>query len=120
VEAANQSDAQRRRAIEEAFHWEPQVGDADRVDDARMTRRGTQRYSDAEVARAVDDSLRFHVWVPLQVRSTVENGWVTLTGDVKWDFQHSAARQAVTFVPGVVGISNHVTVASESRPATRK
>ena len=41
----------------------------------------------------------------------VENGWVTLAGQVERHFQREAAEQDVCRLSGVVGMSNQVTVA---------
>jgi osmotically-inducible protein OsmY len=45
-----------------------------------------------------------------QVKAKVENGWVTLTGEVDWEFQKNAARNAIQILKGVVGITNGITV----------
>ena len=51
---------------------------------------------DAEIARAVVDTLRWHVWVPSHVQATVENGWVTLTGSVEREYERSSAGDCVS------------------------
>jgi len=40
----------------------------------------------------------------------VENGWLTLTGDVEWHCQHDAASVDVRSLWGVVGISNDIII----------
>ena len=47
---------------------------------------GIHKRKDSEIAQSVVDSLSRHVWVPSHVQATVENGWVTLTGSVPWEF----------------------------------
>ena len=42
-----------------------------------------QLRSDSQVADAVSRTLAWHVWVPSHILATVENGWVTLTGQAK-------------------------------------
>ena len=44
----------------------------------------------------------------LEVR--VEHGWITLTGEVNWDYQRRAAEKAVRDLPGVRGITNLIAV----------
>jgi osmotically-inducible protein OsmY len=79
--------------------------------------------SDAEIAQAAQSALRWHALVPeLKVRLTVEKGWITLSGEVEWDFQRDGAYSAVRSLTGVVGVSNAITIkpkASPSNVATR-
>ena len=60
--------------------------------------------NDTEIADAVVRVLAWHVWVPSDVKATVEGGWVTLTGQVTWNFQRKSAFNAVRFVTGVKGV----------------
>ena len=48
----------------------------------------------------------------------VEGGWITLSGDVWWEYQRAAAVAAVRPLRGVVGVSNHIVVkpSSSARP----
>lgn len=64
--------------------------------------------TDTEIAESVVNSLKWHVWVPDQVQATVENGWVTLTGKVKWGYQSTAAKNAISCLLGIRGISNNI------------
>jgi osmotically-inducible protein OsmY len=76
--------------------------------------------SDAEIAEAAANSLRWHVWVPTDIQTTVDKGWVTLRGQVNWEFQRNAARDAVCFMPGVKGVSNDITVKPTAQPSAVK
>jgi osmotically-inducible protein OsmY len=40
----------------------------------------------------------------------VENGWITLSGEVEWDYQRKAAERSVRDLFGVVGVTNLVKV----------
>jgi osmotically-inducible protein OsmY len=71
---------------------------------------GLHENSDAEIAAAVAVSLKWHVWVPTDIHVAVENGWVRLTGEVKWEFQRSAAEDGVRYTAGVKGVSNDITI----------
>lgn len=67
--------------------------------------------SDADIARAVLAALDWNVTVPKsKVTAKVENGWLTLEGQVDWHFQRDAARRAVEHIIGVHGVTNAVTV----------
>jgi osmotically-inducible protein OsmY len=45
-----------------------------------------------------------------RIKVKVENGWVTLSGDVDWNFQRLAASDAVRKLGGVVGVRNDLFV----------
>jgi osmotically-inducible protein OsmY len=40
----------------------------------------------------------------------VERGWVTLTGEVSWQYQRIAAEKGVRKLSGVVGVTNDIRV----------
>ena len=44
----------------------------------------------------------------------VENGWVTLNGEVDWNFQKSAAFKAASRIGGVKGVVNSVAVRAKA------
>ena len=75
---------------------------------------------DSDIAQAVVNSLRWHVWVPSHVQATVENGWVTLTGCVTWGFQRNSAEDSVRYLPGVKGVSNNITLKPNAQPTAIK
>jgi osmotically-inducible protein OsmY len=75
---------------------------------------------DSEIAQAVVSSLRWHVWVPNEVQATVENGWVTLKGDVSWGYQRDSAVSAVSFLSGVKGVTNNITLKPSVLPIAIK
>ncbi len=54
------------------------------------------------------------------VKSSVEKGWITLTGQVDWKFQKEAAADAVRFLSGVVGVSDQITIAPSVKAAVVK
>jgi osmotically-inducible protein OsmY len=47
---------------------------------------------------------------PGKVIPKVENGYITLTGEVNYDFQRRAAEKAVRYIPGVKGVINLITI----------
>lgn len=71
---------------------------------------GHQR-SDSEIASAATSALRWSVFMqPDRVKVEVEKGWVTLTGEVDWDYQSSTADQCVRNLIGVRGLTNKISV----------
>jgi len=81
---------------------------------------GVHKRLDSDIAQAVVHALRWHVWVPSHVQATVEKGWVTLTGSVHWGFQRNSAEDAVSFLSGVLGVSNNITLKPSATPTTVK
>jgi osmotically-inducible protein OsmY len=76
------------------------------------------RRSDAEIAEAAEAALAWHALVPdEQIHLKVENGWVTLSGQVDWQFQRVAAEKAVRPLTGVVGVSNAIALKPQTTPA---
>ena len=72
---------------------------------------GSLHRDDQDIARTIVDQFRWHSQVPDDlVKASVENGWVGLNGEVEWDFQRSAAEEAVRGLMGVKGISNKITI----------
>lgn len=72
--------------------------------------------SDTDIAQAAEQALKWHTLVPADaVRITVDKGWITLEGDLDWDFQRKSVEQAVRNLKGVVGVSDEITL--RFRPA---
>src|SRR6188508_1245666 len=64
-------------------------------DVAVRLRNGSQR-SDADIAKAALDALRWNSLVPDDVvQVIVDKGWITLEGEVDWQYQRNAAADAV-------------------------
>jgi osmotically-inducible protein OsmY len=75
--------------------------------------------TDADIARAVVNALEWNVNVPHdRVRVTVENGLVTLDGEVARQFEKVSAEDAVRHLIGVKGIRNRISITrSQATPA---
>lgn len=81
-----------------------------------QVRTATDR-SDTDIAKAAADRLSWDVMVPEgTVTVEVSNGWVTLRGEVRWDYQRRAAERAVRNLSGVKGITNLVTIQPRVEP----
>ncbi|MFN6379557.1 MAG: BON domain-containing protein [Flavobacteriales bacterium] len=70
--------------------------------------------SDADIAADALAGLESNWLVPHQrIKVLVEKGWVTLEGDVPWNYQKEAANRAVIFLSGVRGVSNNLKIKSD-------
>ena len=81
---------------------------------------GAHKRSDTEIAEAAVRAIKWHVWVPTGIQATVENGWVTLRGEVNWEYQRQAAIDAVSYLPGVIGVSDEITIKPTVQPSAVK
>lgn len=73
--------------------------------------------SDADIAAAAESALQWHSLVPEdRIKVMVEKGWVTLTGEVDWEFQRASAEKAVRPLTGVVGLSNGIALRQKAAP----
>ena len=79
--------------------------------------QGDQR-TDSDVAAAVENVLRWNVYVPMSVTATVQNGVVTLSGEVAWNYEREAAGKAVRYLTGVSLVNNAITL--KERPTVEK
>lgn len=73
--------------------------------------------SDTDIAHTVTHALRWNVQIPDdRIKVRVDNGWVTLDGNVTWDFQRKAAFRAVRDLTGVRGVRNLITIKAAASP----
>lgn len=85
----------------------------------KLTEHGKK--TDAEIASAVLNALKWHSSIPEdKVKVKVEKGWVTLDGEVDWDFQRVYSKSSVENLEGVVGISNNIKLAPKLKTADVK
>ena len=77
--------------------------------------------TDADIAEAAVNALKWDAFVPTdRVKVTVSKGWVTLEGDVEWQFQKEDAERAVRRITGVKGVSNAILVRPNATPSELK
>jgi len=66
---------------------------------------------DAEIATAAAYALKVNWQVPRdKVKVKVKEGWVTLTGALKWNYEREAAQNAMHPLPGIRGITNCIII----------
>lgn len=72
---------------------------------------GSNQRSDADIAHSVENALQWMTYAPQDaIKVMVERGWVTLTGEVAWEYQRKAATDGIRGLMGVTGVSNQVTI----------
>ena len=72
---------------------------------------GSSKRTDADIAGTARNALQWRSAVPNDsVKVMVEGGWVTLSGDVDWEYQRQAAAGAVRYLTGVTGVSDQIAI----------
>ncbi|UXH76084.1 BON domain-containing protein [Roseateles amylovorans] len=67
--------------------------------------------TDADIAESATHILAWTSSLPEKaVKVMVEGGWLTLSGDVEWQFQRQDAADSVRHLAGVVGVSNQIGI----------
>lgn len=69
------------------------------------------RRDDSDIARAIAHVLEWNVQVPEgKVQARVSDGWVTLEGEVEYEYQRHEVERMVRNVRGVLGVTDLITV----------
>ena len=72
---------------------------------------GLDKRTDADIARSVENALEWTTFLPANsVKTMVEGGWVTLSGEVDWKYQKQSASDAIRYLVGVKGVSDQIAV----------
>ncbi len=67
--------------------------------------------NDVDIAMSADNVLNWTTDVPNDaVKIMVENGWLSLNGEVTWEYQRHAAESALRRILGVKGITNKISI----------
>jgi osmotically-inducible protein OsmY len=74
--------------------------------------------TDTDIAAAVTRALEWDAFVPIdKIDVTVSKGWVTIKGEVEWEFQRRSAERAVRRLSGVRGVTNLIAVRPRQQPS---
>jgi osmotically-inducible protein OsmY len=72
---------------------------------------GLSDRTDADIAEAVENVLEWSSSLPDgAIQVMVEGGWVTLSGDVDWQYQRQAANESVRYLMGVTGVNDQISI----------
>jgi osmotically-inducible protein OsmY len=86
------------------------------ANDLKVRLAGMPR-DDSEIAAAIAHILDNNVQIPGgRVRARVQDGWVTLEGDVRYDFQRREVERMVRNVRDVIGVTDLITVTPPASP----
>ncbi|MEY4413645.1 MAG: hypothetical protein RIQ53_938 [Pseudomonadota bacterium] len=78
---------------------------------------GHQR-DDLDIAQAAESAFMWNVMIPdNRIQVKVEKGWVSLAGELDWEYQRRAAEKTVRALTGVTGVSNGLTLKPSVTPS---
>jgi osmotically-inducible protein OsmY len=76
-----------------------------------VTLPGASQRDDADIARLARSVLEWTTFLPRDcVKVLVEGGWVTLTGQLEWEYQRRGAVDTVRHLMGVEGVIDQISV----------
>jgi osmotically-inducible protein OsmY len=76
---------------------------------------------DPEIARDAVSSIQAQLpYSAEHIRVVVRDGWITLEGQVEWNYQKQRAAEAVRRIRGVKGVTNSLQVQSRASPSEVK
>ncbi len=91
------------------------------VNELEVKLPSSSQRTDPEIARAAVNALQWNVLVPHdRIQVVVEDGWITLRGEVDWYYQREEAERTVRNITGIKGVSNLITVAAVPTPSDVK
>jgi osmotically-inducible protein OsmY len=77
--------------------------------------------TDPDIAGAAVHALEWDSSVPAsRVQVTVSKGWVTLRGEVEWQYERQSAESVVRRLAGVKGVTNLIVVKPSTTPSELK
>jgi osmotically-inducible protein OsmY len=91
------------------------------ANDVEVRLVSTGKKTDEDIAKAVVRALEWDAVVLTdKIEVTVSNGWVTLKGEVEWQYQKLDAERVVRRITGVTGVTNLITVTPRVSPQELK
>jgi len=86
------------------------------ADEIEVNIMGSFERSDEDIANAAANALEWNFAVPREIKVSVEKGMITLKGETEWQYQRSAAENAVSHLMGVSGVSNQICIKMIAKP----
>jgi osmotically-inducible protein OsmY len=91
------------------------------ANDIEVRLPGSSERTDADIAAAAARALEWDVMLPAdKINVTVSKGWVTLEGEVEWQYQREAAERNIRRLVGVKGVTNLIKLVPRTTPSDLK
>jgi len=109
----------KRWAAEEAAHRVRGVKAV--ANDIEVKLPSSDQKTDADIAAAAVRALEWDAFLSIdKLDVTISKGWITLQGEVEWQFQRDEAERVVRRLTGVKGVSNLIVVKPRVTPSDIK
>lgn len=90
------------------------------ADELEVNLMSLNNQSDEKIAESALVALESSYSAPKDIKVTVEKGWITLKGESDWDYQRIAAKNAVSQLKGVCGVTNDISIKSKIKASDVK
>ena len=91
------------------------------VENIKIEFGSTWYKSGNEIAIEVLDALKANWELPNdKIKIKIEDGWVTLEGELSWNYQKVAAKESIRNLMGVKGVTNNIVIKAESKDSIEK
>ena len=72
-----------------------------------------EKLNDNEIANEILKALKWNTQIPDdKIKIKVENGWITLEGELVWNYQREAVKDTIKNLSGVMGITDKISIKS--------
>ncbi len=80
-----------------------------------------EKKNDNSLADEIVHSLKSKWDIPdNKIKVKVENGWITLDGELHWNYQKQSAVRSINSISGITGITNNIVIKSEIHDGIEK
>ncbi len=91
------------------------------VEDIKISFENLTKVNDNDIATEVIKAIKNNWRIPNdKIKIKVEDGWITLEGELNWNFQKVAAKNTLVDLEGVKGVSNNITIIPENQSIVEK
>jgi osmotically-inducible protein OsmY len=81
------------------------------IEEIKVTLAGSYKRADKDIAQSAAKVLELNLWIPSnRIKVMVQDGLITLSGDVDWYYQKERAEDTVRHLIGVLGVINSIIV----------
>lgn len=82
---------------------------------------GGLKKGDTEIANEILNAFNWYKELPKdKVIAKVEDGWVTLEGELKWNYLKETAKNSICNIVGIKGVTNNIKIKSDSQDGIEK
>lgn len=86
------------------------------VENINVICNAKDKRTDADIRTAIENVFKWHYDIPTEkITVVVENCWVFLSGELEWNYQKEATKNAISNLIGITGITNNIIVSNSSK-----